>query len=63
MFYFAGENDSNGDQARDAQEMFDATAEPRRLQIYSGTADHGIAILRNQSDARELVLEWLAANL
>lgn len=62
VFYLAGENDTGG-QAADAQTMYDATSPPRDLRIYAGSADHGIAILTNQADARELLYTWLAANL
>ena len=62
VFYLAAENDPGG-QAADSQTMFDATADPREIHIYPGTADHGIAILDNQTDSRDRVLTWLAANL
>jgi dienelactone hydrolase len=62
VFYLAGELDTGG-QAADAQTMFDATTPPSDIQIYPGTADHGIAILNNQPDARGLLVAWLQATL
>jgi dienelactone hydrolase len=62
VFYLASDLDS-GNQAVDSQTMHDATTTPRNIKIYTGTADHGIAILRNQSDAPGLLLGWLSANL
>ncbi len=60
VFYLAAEND--GVAAAQAQSLHDATTEPRQLEIYT-TADHGIAILRNQTNATSLLEAWLAANL
>jgi len=62
VFYLAGENDAGG-QAADAQTMHDATTAPRDVHIYLGSADHGIAILNNQPDARMRLFDWLTANL
>lgn len=63
VFYLAGENDSGGVQAADAQTLFDSTTEPRELKVYSATSDHGIAILNNQADSFALIEDWLAATL
>jgi dienelactone hydrolase len=63
VFYLASENDSAGTQATDAQTMYDATTDPREIKIYAGTADHGVAILNNQSDSRGLIETWLEDTL
>jgi dienelactone hydrolase len=62
VFFLASELDPGG-QATDAQSMFMATAEPRKLTIYPGTADHGIAILEHQPGALGEMLAWLSAQL
>jgi dienelactone hydrolase len=62
VFYLAGENDPGG-QAADSTNMFDATAEPRELKIYEGTAAHGSALLDPQYDVAERVIAWLADTL
>jgi fermentation-respiration switch protein FrsA (DUF1100 family) len=62
VFYLAGEDDPGG-QAADAQALYDLTADPRELHVYPGTADHGIAILENQADARDRLFDWLAQGL
>ncbi len=58
VFYLAAELDS-GNQAADAQTLFDATSDPRRIEIFAGISDHGIALLSKQSTARALVFDWL----
>ncbi len=63
VFYLAGENDSGGVQARDAQTMYGATQTPREVKIYAGSSAHGSAILSQHEDARGLVLDWISANL
>ncbi len=63
VFYFAGENDSGGTQAANAQSMYDLTATPREIKVYAGVSDHGIAILNNQSDSVALIEDWLGETL
>jgi dienelactone hydrolase len=62
VFYLAGENDAGG-QAADSQTMHDATADPRAIHIYPGSADHGIALLTGQADADDKLFDWLKAQL
>jgi dienelactone hydrolase len=62
VFYLAGENDAGG-QAADSQTMHDATSDPRSIHVYPGTADHGIALLKNQADADDKLFDWLAQQL
>jgi dienelactone hydrolase len=62
VFYVASELDAGG-QAADAQAMYDATLDPRDLHVYAGIADHGIAILTNEPDARPALVAWLGATL
>jgi dienelactone hydrolase len=62
VYYVASENDG-GNQAADAQTLHELTTKPRAITIYPGTADHGIAILKKQSDAQGLLMEWLARTL
>ncbi len=63
VFYLAGENDSAGTQAANAQTMFDLTSEPRQIKVYPGVSDHGIAILDNNPDSYGLIETWLGETL
>lgn len=62
VLYLAAELDG-GDQATDSTTMFDATAEPRGLEIFPGIADHGIDLLDGPPAARARVLAWLDETL
>lgn len=59
--YFAADQDQ--DAGTEAQKLYNATTAPRELKIYKGSADHGIAILAKQSDAKGLMISWLGKNL
>jgi dienelactone hydrolase len=63
VFYLASENDSGGVQAANAQTLYELTTSPREIKIYAGVADHGIAILNNQSESKGLIEAFLASSL
>ena len=60
ILYLAAENDGGG-QAADSQSMYDATAEPRGIEIATGNA-HGIDLM-NQSQSWPQLWAWLETNL
>lgn len=62
VLYLAGENDP-GNQAIDSQVMFEATAEPRLLIVYPGSARHGIELLLEEPGADAELFDWLGEHL
>ena len=63
VFFVAGENDS-GDQAADSTRMYGLTSDPRELQIYAGSAAHGVDIFSTHGDDfLPRLMTWLEETL
>ncbi len=63
MFYIAAAGDQDGERARWAQELYEMTAEPRRLWIVEGSAAHGVGVFQDSRATFERVLRWLKERL
>jgi len=53
------------DHGRDAyaKTMYEQAGEPKRIEILEGSSAHGVSLLRESAELKELVLQWLAEHL
>jgi len=63
VFYIAADGDQNGRRAAWAKELFDRTAEPRRLEIVTNSSRHGVGIFDDRPRVMQMILEWLQTTL
>jgi len=63
VFYIAADGDQNGRRAGWAKELFDRTAEPRRLEIVANSSRHGVGIFDDRPRVMQMILEWLQTTL
>jgi pimeloyl-ACP methyl ester carboxylesterase len=62
VLYLAGESDSGGAFAIDAQKLYDATASPDKAIKIFPVGDHGVDLLRYVPEARDLVEGFLRSH-
>ncbi|MHC4958582.1 MAG: alpha/beta hydrolase family protein [Planctomycetota bacterium] len=62
VFYVAGELDQSGKRAAWAKELYEKTAEPRRLEVVKGSRGHGVWLLR-EGEVEKNIFVWLDAKL
>jgi dienelactone hydrolase len=62
IFHLASQGDEAGDRAGWANEMFQRTTPPRRLEITDGSG-HGVAIFGEDPAIPDRILEWLGKTL
>ena len=69
MLFMAGDQDQiqSGDvilsYADFARSLEAQTAEPKDLRVFSGSADHGVALIDNIAEAQDMFFLWLEKNL
>ncbi|MEM7388210.1 MAG: alpha/beta fold hydrolase [Verrucomicrobiota bacterium] len=62
IFHLSTEGDQGGQRANWAKELYEQTAEPRRLEIVSGSA-HGVSMFKTDAAVPDRILEWLEETL
>ena len=64
VYYIAGNMDINGNlnAADEAQEMYDLTAEPRKITIFEGESMHGTDLLAYKSLVED-IKDWINVQL
>jgi len=64
MFYLAGGNDIGGDPqinfAEDAQRLYEKTDDPKKLFIVAGSDAHGVDLVKNSSDLKKQMIDWIS---
>lgn len=61
--YFIASMEQQGNRAAWAREMYEMTAEPRRLSIAKHSNSHGVGIFLDQPELVDQVIDWLAQTL
>ena len=63
VFYISSERDQDGRRAVWAQEMYDATEPPRKVEIVEGSDGHGVSILTDSPKTADAIVTWLKQQL
>ena len=63
VYLIAAEHEQDGLRAIWAQEIYDASADPRQVDIIPGAHQHGTGIIANRPDLQQRILNWLATHL
>ncbi len=63
VFFIASELELNGVKALDAQDLFDLTIEPKKIEIVLGSNASGAEITNGNNALMDEMLDWLTANL
>ena len=63
VYLIAAENEQGGLRAVWAKEMFDASSDPRQLEIVPGSDRHGTNIVTNAPELERRILNWLTEHL
>lgn len=63
VFYVASAGEQNGLRAKWAQELFDQTASPRKIEIIENSDEHGVSIFKDDPDLANRIMTWLEATL
>ena len=58
VFYISS-NESNGDRAKWAKELFDLTKPPHKISIISNSQSHGVSIFKDDPEVLTDTLKWL----
>ena len=62
IYHLSSKSDQGGQRARWATELFEQTAEPRRLEIADGSG-HGVSIFRRDASIPDRIIQWLRETL
>jgi dienelactone hydrolase len=62
IFHLASQGDEDGDRARWANEVFQRTTPPRRLEISDGSG-HGVAMFDEDPTVPDRILKWLSGTI
>ena len=62
IYHMSSESDQGGQRARWATELFEQTAEPRKLEIAKGSG-HGVSIFRRDASIPDRIIQWLRETL
>ena len=62
IFYISSKNDGNGNRAKWAQELYDLTKEPRKIEITEGSG-HGVSIFKDDQEIESKIFDWLVTTL
>ncbi len=63
VFFISSAGDQNGKRAAWAEELFNQTSEPHRLEIARNSRRHGVGIFADQPELIPMILEWLQDTL
>ena len=63
VYLIAAENEQRGLRALWAKEMFEASSEPRQLEIVPKSSLHGTHIVENSPELQSRILDWLKKHL
>ena len=63
IYLIAAEHEQDGLRAVWAQEIYDASADPRQVEIVPGAHQHGTGIIASRPDLQQRILNWLATHL
>ena len=63
VMHVSSDGDQNGMRAKWAKELFDKTAEPRKLDIVKGSRGHGVSIFKDDAQLVDRIVKWLNKTL
>ncbi len=63
IFYIASAGDQGGKRAAWARELYDQTAQPRKIRIVKNSSAHGVHIFGDDPTVVEEIIAWLKATL
>ena len=63
VFFISSAGDQNGKRATWAEELFNQTSEPHRLEIARNSSRHGVGIFADQPELIPMILKWLQDTL
>ena len=63
LYCIATEHDSDGAQARSCEELVQAATGNVQVEIFDGTADHGIEILEARPELTAPIIDWMVQTL
>ncbi len=63
VFHISSKGDQGGKRAIWAKELYEKTAEPRKLAIVEGSSAHGVGIFKDDSSLENEILNWLKETL
>lgn len=63
IYHIASEKEQGGVRAAWAQEMYDKTAEPRKVEVVKGSSGHGSFIFKDDGSLKQRIIEWLKTTL
>ncbi len=63
IFHIASGQEQDGLRAKWAREMYDLTADPKKLEIIPGSSGHGVSIFKDDPALQKRILTWLIKTL
>jgi alpha-beta hydrolase superfamily lysophospholipase len=63
VFFISSAGDQGGRRAAWAEELFNQTSKPHRLEIVKYSSRHGVGIFADQPEVRPMILAWLQDTL
>ena len=63
VFHISSERDQDGKRAAWAEELYERTTAPRKLEIVEGSSAHGVSIFGDAPRLPERIVDWLRATL
>lgn len=63
IYHIASEKEQGGMRAKWAQEMYDKTAEPRKIEVVKGSSSHGSFIFKDDNSLKQRIMTWLQNTL
>ena len=63
IFHISSEGDQGGARVKFAQELYEETAEPRKIEIIKGSRAHGVSIFKDDPELIDRVIDWLVETL
>lgn len=63
VYHIASEHEQDGLRASWAEELYNVTSGPRRLEVVNGSSAHGVAIFRDDPGLSGRIFDWLRQTL
>ena len=63
VYHIASAGEQNGLRAKWAEELFERTARPRKIEIIEGSSGHGVAVFNDDPGLASRILNWLKETL